>query len=106
MAKGFTLPTMTIAEAIRNEIDRRAISQVEAAALIGVRQQTISRWAIGELLPAPEYLPVLAKFLHVPVADVKQMRAGARRSRDIGARLDQIENRLSRIETALEARRR
>lgn len=103
---------MTLADALALEVERREITQTEAATQIGVAQQVLSRWISGENTPKAEYVPAIARFLHISQADVRSMRAQERKPRpgDLARRMDRIETRLGTLEglvrTLVERQRR
>ena len=90
---------VSIGQALRQEIERRGISHREAAEQIGVRQQSLSKWVTEINRPGPEHLPALARFLHQPIAEVREMRAnGAPRLED---RMTAIEDELAELRKAI-----
>lgn len=85
---------MSIADALVAQRQARGdISQEAAAEAIGTTKQTIGRWEKGAQ-PAPEWVSPLAKFLRLPVEEVRILR----RSAGPADRLDQIEARLGELE--------
>lgn len=93
-----TLPSL-----LRGEVADRGISQREAAEIVGVKQQTFSRWMNGKLTPSPESIPALARFLHTTQAEVKRLRAEHARAPEdaVIARLEGIERELRSLARAI-----
>lgn len=69
---------MTLGQALGIEIERRDVSQREAAEQIGVTQQVLSRWISGQHQPKALYVSAIARFLRVPERQVREMRAEQR----------------------------
>jgi transcriptional regulator with XRE-family HTH domain len=88
---------MSIGQALSQEIERRGISHRSAAEIVGVTQQSFSKWVNDLNRPGPEHLASIARFLHLKVEDVRRMRAN-------GA--GNLEQRMSRIEGELAELRR
>jgi transcriptional regulator with XRE-family HTH domain len=86
---------MSLGQALAAEIDRRGISQRAAADLIGVRYQNLSQWIAGKYRPKSEYLAPIARFLHLPVKEVKALRAQS--VVDPAKRLEAIEADLAEL---------
>lgn len=87
----------TFGKFLRRVRRAREITQADIALLVGVTQVTESRWEAEELAPAAEHHAALARFLHVPVADVREMvlrqqleQKRARLRRDLSAVEGQI----------------
>lgn len=57
------MPTTRIGAALKVEMDRRSLTQVEASALLGIRQQTLSLYLNGKNIPTIDPRR-LAAFLH------------------------------------------
>lgn len=89
-------PTDALPRALQDTYLNRGISQREAAEQIGVTQQTFSRWRHGQLIPAPSSIPAIARFLGLPVKEVRAMHAAARREKN--QQLRGIESRLENVE--------
>ena len=99
--------TGDLARALSEEIARRDQSQREAAEHLGVTQQTLSRWLHRLLIPAAENVPAIARYLHLPIAAVRAMRAGMRRPKmgrddEILSRLDRLTEAITRLVAAVE----
>lgn len=100
------MPTApTLPGLIRDEIANRGFSQREAAEAIGVTQQTLSRWVNNLLIPSPDSIAPLARFLRTTQSEVKRLRGEMARGDDraIVERLDGIETSLRML--AREVRR-
>ena len=54
---------------------RRAagLTQTKLAGLMDVDTSTISRWESGKVRPAPDEVPKLAQFIHVPAIRVEEL---------------------------------
>ena len=70
-----------LGEALATEIDRRDMSQREAAELLGTTQQTVSKWVNGETVPDTDYIPAIANFLRMSRTQTRDMIKGQRRER-------------------------
>lgn len=65
---------MELRDLLRREIERRGVSQAQAAREMGVSQPVLSRWlADAEQLPSTENCQRVAVFLGQPVIKVLQM---------------------------------
>lgn len=97
-------PTMTIGQAIAVEIERRGITQAEAAEQIGVSQQVLSRWIAGAYTPKPNYSPAIGRFLRITQGEVRTMRAAAAKKRAPvdRAELDRIEKKIDDLTRLVE----
>jgi transcriptional regulator with XRE-family HTH domain len=84
---------------IRQEIAATGKTQDEIAIPLGTTQQTLSRWASGKQIPGPESLPALARFLRIPIRELKELRAEAQ----LAGEDDQIAQRLDGIASTLKA---
>lgn len=94
---------MTIGQALQARLDELTVSQREAAERLDVTQQTISRWISGDLLPAEAGLSDLARFLGIPIAQVRTMYAAERRARRVSRRT--VNERLDGLERDVRAMR-
>lgn len=86
----------TIGQLIQQEIDDRDLSQRRVTDVLGASQQTISRWAAGEAVPASRYIPAIAAFLGMPEKKVRAMLTEQRADRVQAKR--GIETRLALLE--------
>lgn len=84
---------VSLATALRHEIERRHLTMAEAADKIGVTQPTVSRWLRGTP-PDAGRVAALALFLDVPERRVEALVMQARRA--------QLEQRRSDISQAPE----
>lgn len=98
-----------LGDLLQGEADRRGITHDDAAQICDVSQATFSRWVNGDNPPGPRHIPALARYLRKPRDEVTKLvsiERDSRRSRSVAARLDGMDERLKRIEAALEGRRR
>jgi|SRR5215467_6489603 len=97
-----------LGQALLAECKRRGISQAQAARDFGVHRQAFSDWVNGKRAPAKTYAPALARFLRVPVRDVRAMLARPRADRitTLEHRVESLELALTRLEGLLRARGR
>lgn len=95
---------MTIGQALAVEIERRDITQAEAAAQIGVSQQVLSRWIADAYTPKANYSPALARFLRITQAEVRDLRAKSAQKRAPvdRAELDRIERKIDDLTRLVE----
>jgi transcriptional regulator with XRE-family HTH domain len=80
----------SVSELLRDEIEKRDISQREAAEAMGVTQAAVQRWVSGESLPARDNVAAVARFLKKSQAEVKAMLTLARRDRCTQPTLDDL----------------
>lgn len=102
---------MTLGQALREEIERQGITHWQAAEIIGVSQQNLSKWVLDQYRPRPEHLPYIARFLRRPLREVRQLRANTRASTEdrlsrVERDLATVKETLAHIEALLEAKRR
>lgn len=115
-------PADTLGELIKRELRRRGLTQTSWAEDLGVHQGTVSKWCSDRRsqFPAPEFLPVIAEFLHLDLDEVRALRhnlepisfaameermdglegtvAEVRRAQtQLGRTLDEIASRLNRL---------
>lgn len=87
-----------LADAITAETARRALTQDEAAKLIGTSQQTFGKWVNGQVRPSDDRIPALAKYLSMTEETVRQlrgpMRADPRDRMVMRRRIEELEARL------------
>lgn len=88
----------SLGQALLAECKRRGISQAQAARDFGVHRQAFSDWVNGKRDPAKSYAPAIARFLRVPV---KEVRATLTRPR--ADRITVLEERVASLERALTA---
>lgn len=62
-----------IAKLIRQRRTERRLSQVQAAAAIGVAQPTLAGWEIGRSRPGRDLAAAIAAFLGLPLPEVEQL---------------------------------
>lgn len=91
---------MSLSVALDAEVARRGISWTAAAERIGSTQQSLSRWRLGQATPTAEWHAPLAKFLHVPLEELRRMVATQRNAMDVNARLAALEARVEALEKA------
>ena len=105
-----TSPTveLTIGELIRRtrrnhttEVDGRAIhmNQELAARELHVNQSTVAKWESGQR-PAPEKLPLIARFVGMPLPQLLQLYHGTRDG-GYAASLEEINARLTSLHAAV-----
>lgn len=87
------------ATVLRQTRRAREQSQQLIADLTGARQATVSRWEKGLLYPEPETLRALARYLEMPVADVRRL---VERS-ELEAERAKVSERLSSLDEQLHA---
>lgn len=96
---------MTIGQALSDELDRRRLSQREAAERLDVAQQTLSKWIRGEYLPGNEHIAGLAGFLRVSEKRVRELRAASpqpeRSDRRVAERLGTLEGEVADLRKAI-----
>lgn len=90
--------TTPIGEAIAAKIDDLGLRQWEAAEKMGTTQQTVSKW-IGGQIPDREYATPIARFLGLPVADVRSQLSRQRREKGDDRR--SVAQRLRALESAM-----
>ena len=61
---------MNIGDNLRIIRNKKAISQQEVADFLGVDRRTYVRWESGEADIKSPYIPKIAEFLHVEIADL------------------------------------
>jgi transcriptional regulator with XRE-family HTH domain len=69
-----------LARLLSDAIDRRSLSQTQAARLLGTTQQSVGRWLAGSR-PEPHAWPRLAVFLAISEAEVEASCPASRRKR-------------------------
>jgi hypothetical protein len=72
------VPVLTIADAFTEELSRRGITRAEAARLLGVHPDRISRWAVRGDEPAPDTYEVLQRFFNTDRAGLALMLMATR----------------------------
>lgn len=87
--------------------EKHVMSQVELAKLVNVRQQTLSRWEAGIIMPPIDRLPALAAALHLDVNDIFAASVASAGQTEAPAiterrRLDKVESDVERILSVLE----
>lgn len=55
---------------LQNERESRGLSQSELAKKTGIKQQNISRWEKGEVLPSIENIEILADFYGITIDEL------------------------------------
>lgn len=82
----------TIAALLAAETRRRRFTQDQAAEVLGVRQQTFSRWVTGKQHPSDDHLPAVAKYLGISQRRLDEMRPAPAVTRaGLSERLDALE---------------
>lgn len=66
-------PGLEVGAAVRRRRQELGLTQVEAAARLGVAQPTLAGWEIGRARPGRELADVIARFLDQPVGEVEQL---------------------------------
>ena len=89
----------TFARVLRRTRRQRVDSQQDIADITGARQATVSRWEKGSLFPEPDTHRPLARYLGMPVAD---LRALVERS-ELQAERAKLERKLSQVDQRLSA---
>lgn len=100
----------TFSELLAAEIDKRRISQAEAAKLLGVTQPSLHHWLRGANLPAPKNFKAISKFTGYPVTRLQDMRRNFRRDvlsvqrvADLESELRALRRTVDRIADRLDA---
>lgn len=88
---------LTLGELIRRTRRNRDINQELAGRELKVNQSTVAKWERGDR-PAPEKLPLIARFIDMPLPQVLQLYHG---TRDMGyaATVAEINARLADLHT-------
>lgn len=87
---------------------KHRMSQIELADILGVQQQTLSRWEAGIIMPPIDRLPALAAALQVDVNEFFEAAAksagqtGEPQSATERRRIDAVEQDVSEIKSLLE----
>lgn len=81
-----------MAQRIRSERERRGLSHMELAVIVGSTDRTVRRWERGESEPQPRHLRALAEAFEKNVADIRPPFEAE--EREVLAQLDRIEAKL------------
>lgn len=72
------------------------MSQIELARIIGVQEETISRWEHGDTAPKEDYMPGLIAALKVNDSEFRSLYIIHKREDEIGSYLNIIRTKYSR----------
>lgn len=97
---------MTLGRALKERMERDGLGQEQAADQIGVHQSRVNAWLAGKGIPSRPKRAALAGFLGVSEDYLDVLIGRGERARTTADRLDDLEDRFSQIEVALEELRR